>query len=218
VKTVFLIVASLFLASCAGAVWWIAGVTHQAVADADQAIVHLDKQITSAGVVIADAQNAVNLVSEAEVRQSKYWDQTARQTAGTVKALRLLIDRTDHSLNDQTLPAANVLLKEADSWLALTNDDADKLTVAANATLDAGTHAFDLLGMRIGDQRLDDGMDHLNLLALHLDDTSESLSEMMADTAHEVHKFVYPPPRKWWQRYFTDPGKVAARLITIPIR
>jgi hypothetical protein len=38
-----------------------------------------------------------------------------------------------------------------------------------------------------------------------------------ADVAHEVHQLVYPPPRKWYQKYIVDPMKIAAHLITISI-
>jgi hypothetical protein len=48
-------------------------------------------------------------------------------------------------------------------------------------------------------------------------DVAVNLSQATADVQHEIHQFVYPPPRKWWQRYFTDPAKVAAHLLTIPI-
>ena len=46
---------------------------------------------------------------------------------------------------------------------------------------------------------------------------ASNLNGATADVAQEIHKFVYPPPRKWWQRWVTDPAKVAAHLITIPL-
>jgi hypothetical protein len=44
-----------------------------------------------------------------------------------------------------------------------------------------------------------------------------NLNDATADVEHEIHKLVYPPPRKWWQRYLLDPLKTAAHLVTIPL-
>ena len=55
-------------------------------------------------------------------------------------------------------------------------------------------------------------------LLLRLTDTATNVSNATADVEHEIHKLVYPPPRKWYQKYFLDPLKTAAHLITIPIR
>ena len=48
-------------------------------------------------------------------------------------------------------------------------------------------------------------------------DIAVNLSNATADVEHEIHKLVYPPPRKWWQKYFLDPLRVAAHLVTIPV-
>ena len=55
-------------------------------------------------------------------------------------------------------------------------------------------------------------------LLLRLTDTAANVSNATADVEHEIHKLVYPPPRKWYQKYFLDPLKTAAHLITIPVR
>lgn len=167
-KTAFLAVATVCLLAVSIGVLWVLGEAHQDLVDIHEVLIHADEQVAGIGVVVADAQNAVNMVTEAEARQTVYWDQTARQTAGTVKALRLLIDRTDKSLNDQTIPALNLLLKESDAWLLLTNNDADKLTEAANATLDSATHDFDLMGMRLGDPHIDSILGNFDETSLHL--------------------------------------------------
>jgi hypothetical protein len=54
-------------------------------------------------------------------------------------------------------------------------------------------------------------------LLMESTDIAANLSNTTADVQHEIHKLVYPPPRKWWQRYFLDPLKTAAHLITIPL-
>src|SRR5271165_106226 len=45
-------------------------------------------------------------------------------------------------------------------------------------------------------------------------EVAANLGAATADVEHEIHKFVYPPPRKWYQRYLLDPLKTAAHLIT----
>ena len=54
-------------------------------------------------------------------------------------------------------------------------------------------------------------------LLQHSTDVAANVSSATADVAHEIHKLIYPPPRKWWQRYLLDPLKTAAHLITIPL-
>ena len=49
-------------------------------------------------------------------------------------------------------------------------------------------------------------------------DVAANLSNATADVQHEIHKLVYPPPRKWYQKWFLDPLRTAAHLFTIPIR
>jgi methyl-accepting chemotaxis protein len=43
--------------------------------------------------------------------------------------------------------------------------------------------------------------------------TASNLNNTTADVQHEVHKLVYPPPRKWWQKWFTDPLKAAGEMF-----
>jgi hypothetical protein len=49
-------------------------------------------------------------------------------------------------------------------------------------------------------------------------DIAVNVSNATADVEHEIHKFVYPPPRKWYQKWLLDPLKTAAHLVTIPVR
>jgi hypothetical protein len=44
-----------------------------------------------------------------------------------------------------------------------------------------------------------------------------NLSDATSDVQHEIHKMVYPPPRKWYQKYFLDPIKIGLHLVTIPL-
>jgi hypothetical protein len=46
---------------------------------------------------------------------------------------------------------------------------------------------------------------------------TSNANKITADMATEIHKFVYPPPRKWYQKYIFDPVKTMIHLITIPI-
>jgi hypothetical protein len=55
-------------------------------------------------------------------------------------------------------------------------------------------------------------------LLMRTTDIAVNVSNATADVEHEIHKLVYPPPRKWYEKYFLDPLRTAAHLVTIPIR
>jgi uncharacterized membrane protein len=47
-------------------------------------------------------------------------------------------------------------------------------------------------------------------------DTMGNVSASTADIAHEIHKYVYPPTQKWYQKIW-GPLKLALHMITVPI-
>ncbi len=48
-------------------------------------------------------------------------------------------------------------------------------------------------------------------------DTMAHVSGTTQDIQTEIHKFVYPPPRKWYQKYITDPVRFGLKMLTVPL-
>lgn len=44
---------------------------------------------------------------------------------------------------------------------------------------------------------------------------ARNLNASTADVQHEIHKLVYPPPRKWWQKWITDPIHIGAEYFKV---
>ena len=48
-------------------------------------------------------------------------------------------------------------------------------------------------------------------------DTMSNVSKSTADVATEIHRFVYPPPAKWYQKYIFSPAKILMHMVTVPV-
>jgi len=48
--------------------------------------------------------------------------------------------------------------------------------------------------------------------------TMKHVDGVTADVQTEVHKLVYPAPRKWYQKYIIDPITIAGHLLTYSIK
>lgn len=58
----------------------------------------------------------------------------------------------------------------------------------------------------------------VNALLKNTTSTMSHVDGATADIQTEIHKFVYPPPRPWYDKYIVDPIKLGARMLTIPLR
>jgi methyl-accepting chemotaxis protein len=127
----------------------------------------------------------------AATEQRTYWAKTSQQTGKTVSALRLLIDRTDHSLNDETLPAIG---------LSVLN-----LNTRAGETLDEITQASHELEQRLADPAiagtaaaLQASAENATVATEHLAATSEHMDHATKDIEDKVHQMTRPP--SWAKR------------------
>lgn len=90
---------------------------------------------------------------------------------------------------------------------------------AAHAIADVSTALVPVMAQTERDLRaLEPAIQQVTPLLLQSTAVAANLSASTADVEHEIHKLVYPPPRKWYQRYILDPLRTAVHLVTIPIR
>jgi hypothetical protein len=193
-------VATLSVASVAVMACLLLGEARQAVTHADALISQETSDLHGSAQNLNAVLIQLGLTSDearrAATEQRAYWNTLGKLSVDFVQ-------RTDHNINDQLLPAASLLL-------TTTADNEQTLTVAANATLDAGSASLDTLRTRLNDPRIDEILGNIQSTTYEFAGTS-------ADFHYEVHKLVFPPPRKWYQKWLLDPLKFAAHVVTIPI-
>jgi hypothetical protein len=200
-------VTLLCLVSVSVAVCLLLWEARQTVIDADSLVLQekLELHYTSQNVNAALLQIGLTTdeARRAAMEQRLYWNQLGKLSVD-------FLSRTDRNINDQLLPAAALLL-------TTTADSEQQLTASADITLGNLGHSADVFTMRLNDSRLDEMVTNWNETSLHVVGMTANAELVTDDAEHEVHKLVYPPPRKWWQKWITDPVKTAAHLITIPI-
>lgn len=154
------------------------------------------------------AQDVQKIVGEERAAQKRQTDEFTK----TIADFHDLLIHTDISLNGSkrqsgllahvdgilthfdvtTLPALDMQIvgngDQLQDTIARLGDSADGITGAAK-TLDT----------QLSDPQIPQLIGHFNTISGNLADTT-------GDVQHEIHKFVYPPPRKWWQKYITDPA------------
>jgi hypothetical protein len=189
-----------------------------AVADADTLILQEKKDAHDTAqdldAALLQIETTTNEVRTAAESQEDYWDKTSQQTAE-------LMGHLNHNLND---PETGMVHNFNHAVMALTLDTHDllnqaestteKVGVAANATLDAGTAVLEGVRLRVNDPRIDESFTQIPLLLTQSAGIANNINQTTADLSHEVHKLVYPPPRKWYQKFITDPLKVASHVLT----
>jgi len=181
----------------------------QAVSDIRTVARDADEGVKAITQSARDLEAVIALERDAQKRQTE-------EVNKTIADVHDLVIHTDLQLNqkDGLIPTASTALAletvALDNLLKESGKSLETLTAAGNSTLDAGTGALDTFRTRLTDPRIDE-------IVGNLQTTTFEFAGTTTDVHTELHKFVYPPPRKWWQKYGTDPLKFAAHLITIPI-
>lgn len=159
-------------------------------ARAQQSIVHLDATITDLDRLAQIAGGALNEARQIERDNRKEIAAVNRQTLRTLQNAAALID------------AVNLTQRQAGSSIA---DMSAALVPVIKQTQQ------DLADLKPAIEQMTPLLQQGTAIA-------GNLNASTADVEHEIHKLVYPPPRKWYQKYFLDPLRAAAHLVTIPVR
>lgn len=153
----------------------------QLQADADDLIKQSGAAVSQAsrGMVAVQSQALATLT---DVRRTVL-------IAGGVLNVTRQIERDNrdeiHQVNVQTLAG----IKQASELMAQVGQNVNEVSAA-------------LLPMFRSTTRV---MDQLYPLTVQATGIATHANNISGDVDHEVHKFVYPPPRKWWQKFITDP-------------
>lgn len=150
---------------------------------------HLNATLTDLDRTVQIAGGAINEARQIERDNRKEIGQVNQQTVATLQHLDALIVSID-----ATQKTAGESIASTSSAIGPVMEQTRK----------------DLADLEPAIQQVDP-------LLLRLTDVAVNLSNSTADVAHEIHKFVYPPPRKWYQKYILDPTKFVAHMLTIPL-
>jgi hypothetical protein len=174
------------------------------------------------------------------IRTSQVVHQVAGKVAGvptegkgSLSTILLELNETIRTANDTINQARDI---ERDNRKEIRTIDAHTLAVIEH--MDQVTQDFDATQKQAGDsiaetsaalvpvirQAHDDLADlqptikQLLPLAQQTTAIAANVNSSTADIQHEIHALVYPPPRKWYQKYFLDPVRIVAKMVTIPVR
>ena len=130
---------------------------------------------------------------------------------------------TENQAQKQQLARVNGVLDQLQVTVKNVDDSQKVITASATKALDTLPGVTKQLQATLVSTQanLDDlqvTVKQSQVLMKNSSDTMEHVSGITADMQTEVHKFVYPPPSPWYQRYVLGPIKLGIRMVTIPIR
>jgi hypothetical protein len=180
----------------------------------DALIVHVDQQVTLLGKNSASVANKANATVDHLDGVLTDIGRDAQLAGGVLNVTRQieLDNRADiKAANTQTLTT----LGHVDE-LVVSFDASQKQ--ASRAIQDTSAALLPVMDQTRRDlAALEPAIGQMTPLLQQGTGIAGNLNKTTADVEAEVHKLVFPPPRKWWQKWFLDPLKTAAHLITIPI-
>lgn len=158
---------------------------------------HLDEDVTTANSVLRTANGAINNARDILRDEKASIKEANDQTIETMDNLDKLVQSLDVS---QKEIATNV----ADTLKTIQATTASVAPVMNQAQRDLAD--------------LEPVIEQTRVTMQNTADTMAHVSGVTADVQAEVHKLVYPPPQKWYQKYILSPMKIGLKLFTIPIK
>lgn len=154
----------------------------QLLADADIAV---RTQSANLSFEQQKLDSVLDTVNEAASEQRAYWKKTSADSDKTVKALRLMVDRTA------------LLMKHADeSQLLLTTDLDRQINLTgdqAQFALGSISQSGDQLTFMLDDPAISDLAQNLDATSVSLKVTADHFDKTTADIEQEVHRLTRPP-------------------------
>jgi hypothetical protein len=210
-----ILAGALLLAAGAGIVV-VSNDLHAVLTDIDAAVRDSDSMVRAAeqdelqldlhlNSIMQSAQVAADQAALFAMDQRALLAKTSHDSDKTVMALRLVIDR------------AGMLFQHADRELAANSVQLQDTVRKMGLSADSMTTAGDTLNVRFTDPHWADTLAHLDETSTRLAEIGGNVSRATSDAEHEIHKFVYPPPRPWYDKYIIDPLKMGMRMLTIPL-
>jgi hypothetical protein len=208
-----ILVLVLLATLCVGA-GFLLGEGYSVLSHLDALIVHVDQQVTLLGKNSASVANKANATVDHLDGVLTDIGRDAQLAGGVLNVTRQieLDNRADiKAANTQTLTT----LGHVDE-LVVSFDASQKQ--ASRAIQDTSAALLPVMDQTRRDlAALEPAIGQMTPLLQQTTEVASNVRNTTAALDHEVNKLVYPPPRKWYQKFLLDPLKTAAHLITIPI-
>jgi hypothetical protein len=195
VKLALSIAALLLLLVLTGGSLVLVHDVHQLLGQSTRTIAAVDTSAGRLNVVLSTAQAAAQGIKDSEAKQLESLAQTERQTAGTVRALRLFLDRTDRSLNDTLVPHLDLAIAR---FSQDSSGSLDSLTRAGDSfSLSAAAlgRASNDLDAQLKDPQIAELVGRLDMTTLHIEGISANAEAMSGDMKLAVHRLAQPPSK-----------------------
>jgi len=171
--------------------------TKSAVDDLDKAVNNLDKTVSTLDATIVDVRRTVLIAG------------------GTLNIVRDTM-RDEKESAEAAVESSHALVKNSTILVNTANASLLSLTESVNKALGPVPPLLDQTRENL--LLLEATEEQLTPLAKNTSDTMEHVSGITADTQYEIHKFVYPPPQPWYDKYIINPAKIIFHMLTIPLR
>jgi len=188
-KTAFLASAIICMLSIAGFFMDATVQENRLLGNADAAVQQIQADAHENSLQISDVlikfQSTAQVIQDAATENRKYYDKAAKDSAKTVDALRLLIDRTDRQINDGVLPQAQKAIGE---FSAHSTETLDALTTSSKSL----GNAADSLNRVVSDPHILETVDNVDRATRSLSQTSAHLDNISAMGELEVKRLTMP--------------------------
>jgi ABC-type transporter Mla subunit MlaD len=133
---------------------------------------------------------------------------------GTLNIVRDTM-RKEQSSTEAAIRSSQALVDNSNKLVSTADDTLKQLTISVNHSLEPLPLLLQQTQADLKD--LEPTITELTPLAKNTSDAMEHVSGITADTQHEIHKFVYPPPQPWYDKYIINPAKIVLHMLTIPL-
>jgi hypothetical protein len=198
--------------------WRLSVLTIHLQADVDSMTAKFNLLLTTGNETLTEAKSASTQAALAAAEQRAYWNKTSLETYKTMAALRLIIVRTDQSVNDVLVPRISASLDASTALERTATESVADTTARLDATIDALRPAIDasIAATSAAARDLSDPAIHETLA--HVDGVAGNADAASRDIAAFVHRETTPARGTWnviksFLREFAGPAAQVATAV-----
>ena len=150
--------------------------------------------VAAANVTVVKANDTLdrvttvaNTVNVAAVAEKTYWDKTQTQVYKLITDTKLLMGRTDRSLNDILVPRLAATLDSTNSAVVRVSDNVDRVGDATVGVVSKVGPLLDAATAQVGNPEIKDSISNLADSSANISHATADASATMADVREGVH-------------------------------
>lgn len=168
--------------------------------DLNNATLQLNLALSSANDAIEDVHAAAAQLGKASAAEQAYWSKTSAELYKTTAAARLVLVRTDHSLNDVLVPDLHRELMDTDQVTVALAGDITRTSLQLTPTLQNLAKASEAAAQAMADPHIgetlanvDAASAQLAATAQNVDTATGNISNTTARIDRRVQQLTTPP-------------------------